>query len=111
MAVNRSTKSVSRLCNLISLSLPSIDLILLRTVISRGNPHVVSSHFVKFISLTSCLTGTFATRTLTGFRPCAIPLTHSSSEKRSAAFRHGTENSSFRVSCFDFHGDCLTYII
>jgi hypothetical protein len=42
-----------------------------------GEPPVLSNHFVKSISLTSCSTRTLATETLTTFSPWAIPATHS----------------------------------
>jgi hypothetical protein len=47
--------------------MPRIDRIPCRSLISRGEPPVLSSQFVKPISLTSCSTRTSATDTLTTF--------------------------------------------
>src|SRR5712664_4259374 len=57
--------------------MPRIDRIRWRSLISRGEPPVRSTHFVKSISLTSCSTRTSATETLTTLTPCAMPATQS----------------------------------
>lgn len=57
---------------------PRIDLIRFRSLISRGEPFVLSSQLAKSISAISWSTGMFVTRTLTLFNPCAIPVTQSS---------------------------------
>jgi hypothetical protein len=50
---------------------------LCRSIISRGEPPLLSSQVVKSFDLTSCSTRTSATAALTTFNPWAIPATHS----------------------------------
>ena len=47
---------------------PKIDFIRLRSVNSLGEPPLLSSHFVKSLSATSCSTETFETPTFTLLR-------------------------------------------
>src|SRR5229473_1347761 len=79
--------------------MPRIDRIRWRSLISRGEPPVRSTHFVKSISLTWCSTRTSATETLTTLTPCAMPATQSF--PRIAATPCAT--ASYSVVAVSFH--------
>jgi hypothetical protein len=76
-------------CLLFGFSIPRIDRMRLRSVISRGEPPSLFNHFGKSISRTSCSTATFVTRTLTGFSPCGM-------ERSKSRMLRTIQHTSFR---------------